>query len=103
MPENRKNLRKAFVALGYGDYPEIETMPFLPEWTTFYISGGIVLDIMTEMKGLESYTFDQCFERAKKADLNGVIVPFLHINELMVNKKAISLPKDLIDLIELEK
>src|SRR6218665_31888 len=49
--ENRRNLRKAFAALHYGDYPTIETMQFVPGWTSFY-AAGIVLDIMTSMKGL---------------------------------------------------
>lgn len=32
-----------------------------------------------------------------------VPVPFLHINQLIQNKKAINRPKDMIDVIELEK
>jgi hypothetical protein len=32
-----------------------------------------------------------------------VLVPFLHINQLLANKKAGSRPKDQIDIIELEK
>ena len=35
---NRKNLRKAYAELGYGDFPSLETMNFVPGWTQFYIS-----------------------------------------------------------------
>ena len=100
---NRKNLRQAFADLGYGDYASLETMAFVPGWTEFYIAGGIILDIMTSMKGLDDFSFDECYSRAKIADLNSVHVPFLHINELIANKKAVARPQDLNDIIQLEK
>jgi hypothetical protein len=34
---NRQRLRAAFNALGYGDSPFIETMEFVPGWTSFHI------------------------------------------------------------------
>jgi len=49
--QNRKNLRKDFAELGYGDFASIETMRFIAVCTSFY-AAGIELDIMTEMKGL---------------------------------------------------
>lgn len=101
--ENRKNFRKAYAALGYGDFASFETIEFIPGWTQFYIADGIVLDIMTSMKGLEDKSFDECYKRAIIADLQGVFVPFLHINDLLANKKAVGRPKDQIDVIELEK
>jgi hypothetical protein len=101
--ENRKNLRQSFIALGYGDFPSLETMEFVPGWTSFYIGNMIELDIMTKMKGLEDYTFDECINIASIADLDGIIVPFLHINQLITNKKAVNRPKDQIDVLELEK
>lgn len=101
--KNRKNLRKSFSELNYGDFPSLETMEFIPGWTTFYISDIIELDIMTKMKGLEDYTFDQCLDLASVAELEGISVPFLHINQLIANKKAVDRPKDQVDIIELEK
>lgn len=58
---------------------------------------------MTEMKGLENQSFDECLRNARIADLDGIKVPFLHINDLIANKKAVFRPKDQIDLLELEK
>ena len=101
--ENRQNLRKAFIELGYGDYESLETMQFVPGWSEFYIGDGIVLDIMTGMKGLEEYSFEDSLQKASLADLNGILVPFLHLNHLLANKKAVSRPKDQLDVIELEK
>jgi len=101
--ENKRKLRYAFKELGYGDFPSIEKMEFVPGWTTFYIAHQLELDIMTTMKGLEDYTFSYCLESASTADFNGVMVPFLHINQLILNKKVVNRPKDQIDVIELEK
>ncbi|TAL40691.1 MAG: hypothetical protein EPN92_14225 [Chitinophagaceae bacterium] len=101
--ENRKCLRKSFRELKYGDYPSIENMKFVPGWTNFYISFGVELDIMTSMKGLEGHSFDECLKQAMIADLDGVRVPFLHINHLLANKKAVNRPIDQLDVIELEK
>jgi hypothetical protein len=101
--ENRRNLRKAFNLLGYGDFEPLETMQFVPGFTSFYIGGGIELDILTEMKGLEYISFDECLNMASVAELEGINVPFLHINHLIENKRIINRPKDQVDVIELER
>ena len=101
--ENRRNFREAYAALGFGDFPSFETMDFVPGWTQFYIANGIILDIMTSMKGLENKSFDECYDDARVADLDGIRVPFLHINDLLANKKAVGRPRDQTDIIELEK
>lgn len=102
-PANRRNFRKAYAESGYGDFASFETMEFVPGWTQFYIADGIILDIMTSMKGLENKSFDECYQQARVADLDGVRVPFLHINDLLANKKAVARSKDQLDVIELEK
>jgi len=58
---------------------------------------------MTEMKGLEDLSFEECLNMASIADLDIVKVPFLHINHLIQNKRTVDRPKDKIDIIELEK
>jgi hypothetical protein len=55
------------------------------------------------MKGLENFSFEECYQFSNKADIDGVIVPFLHINHLIINKKAVNRPKDQLDVIYLEK
>jgi hypothetical protein len=101
--ENRINLRKAFNDTGMGDYFMMERMQFIPGWTDFRLNNGLRLDILIEMKGLEGYTFDECYQMASIAEIENVPVPFLHINQLIANKKAVNRPKDQIDVIELEK
>jgi hypothetical protein len=41
---------------------------------------------MVDMKGLEAYSFNTCLQLAAIADIEGAIVPFLHINHLIENK-----------------
>lgn len=78
-------------------------MQFIPGWTDFYLLNGLKLDILIDMKGLEGYTFEDCLEAATIAEIENVTVPFLHINHLIENKKAVNRPKDQIDVMELEK
>lgn len=102
-PDNRKQLREAFIECGMGDYDMLETMQFVPGWTDFNLMNGLRLDIMVNMKGLEGYSFDECLNMASIADIEGVKVPFLHINQLIANKKAVNRPKDQLDVIELQR
>jgi hypothetical protein len=86
-----------------GDYPMIENMQFVPGWTDFQLNNSLKLDILIDMKGLESYTFDECLEMASIAQIENVQVSFLHINQLIENKRVINRPKDQIDIIALEQ
>ncbi len=101
--ENRKRLRKAFIECGMGDNYMLETMQFVPGWTDFNLMNGLRLDILASMKGLEGYSFDECLNMASVAEIDGVKVPFLHINQLIANKKAVNRPKDQVDVMELER
>ena len=100
---NRKNLRKALQEQGSGDHPPIETMDFMPGWTDFHLNMGFKLDIMTSVKGLEEIGFEECYNFAVMAEIEGVMVRFLHYNHLITGKKATGRPKDLLDIAELEK
>jgi predicted nucleotidyltransferase len=101
--ENRKQLRKAFVNCDMGDYPMIEYMQFIPGWTEFRLNNNLILDILIDMKGLEGYSFDECLEMASVADIDQVKVPFLHLNQLIANKKTVNRAKDQIDVLALEE
>ena len=100
---NRQQLRKAFLNYGMGDYPMVEYMQFVPGWTEFHLNNGLSLDLLITMKGLEGYTFDDCLNMASVADIENVKVPFLHINQLIANKKAVDRLKDRNDVLALEQ
>ncbi len=100
---NRQQLRKAFIACDMGDFPMLEYMQFLPGWTDFHLNNNMSLDILIDMKGLEGYSFDECLQMASVADIESVNIPFLHINQLIENKKSVNRPKDQIDVLALEE
>lgn len=101
--QNRKNLRKAFKEYGLGDIELLEQMKFITGWTDFYLNNGLRLDIITDMKGLEEYSFEDCYSIASIAEIDNVQVPFLHINHFIQNKKSIGKEKDQLDVKYLEK
>lgn len=99
--ENRKNLRQAFLEIGIGDIPAIETMVFLPGWTDFSLFFGIRLDVMTSIKGLEDQNFDVLLEKATIVMLNEITIYFIDYQSLIVAKKATNRLKDQLDLEQL--
>jgi hypothetical protein len=101
--ENRRALRQSFIQCDIGDYPMIETMQFVPGCTDFHLNNNFRIDILIGMKGLEGYSFDECLAMASIADIENIAIPFLHINQLIENKKIINRPKDQIDVSALEK
>lgn len=101
--DNRKNLRKAFIDIGIGDFEAIETMVFIPGWTDFSLNFGLRLDIMTAIKGLEDKSFQELYDEATIVLLGGVEVKFIDYDSLILAKKASNRPKDQLDVEELKK
>ncbi|HEX7755858.1 MAG TPA: nucleotidyltransferase [Niabella sp.] len=100
---NRENFRKAFENYSGENYQMLKTIQIVPGWTYLYLNNGYRIDLISQMKGLEGYTFEQCLKFAGTAEIDAIKVPFLHINHLIANKKAVNRPKDQIDVIELER
>ncbi|HEY8967836.1 MAG TPA: hypothetical protein VIM64_02060 [Puia sp.] len=101
--ENRKRLRRAIDKHGSGDYEPLERMQFVPGWTDLRLNSGFKLDLMTNVKGLENLSFDECYNMAIVAEIERVPVRFLHYNHLIASKKAANRLKDQLDVQELEK
>lgn len=101
--ENRRKFRFAFKEYSSIDYFMLDDMQIIPGWTHFNLNNGMRLDLMLAVKGLEKFSFDECFDLASKADIEGVTVPFLQLNQLIDSKKAANRHKDQIDVIYLEK
>jgi len=58
------------------------------------------IELLTQVSGLD---FDACRSRAVVIALDDAKVPVLGLDDLIVNKRAAGRPKDLLDLIELER
>lgn len=99
---NREQFRVAFREYSGTDISGIANMQFIPGWVNFRLNNGFILDILVTMKGLEDFSFNDCLNQANMADIDDVRIPFLHINHLIANKKAVNRPKDQLDVISLE-
>jgi hypothetical protein len=102
-PENRERFRKILVDLEYADLPQIQSIDFVPGWTTFILNSGLELDVMSYLQGFSQEKFEFCFQYASIAKILDLEIPFLHINHLLEAKKATFRPKDQIDILELER
>lgn len=78
-------------------------MDMVSGWSTLYFSSGFELDIMTFLKGFDQGKFDECYQISPTAIMENIPIKFLHINQLIEAKKASNRPKDIVDIIELEK
>lgn len=98
---NRERLGLVMEGMGYKGINMVN-FQFVPGWSSLHVGEGIRLDIMTKMVGIKA-SFTECIALATKAEIEGIPVPFLHINQLIANKKAVNRPKDQIDVAALEK
>lgn len=102
-PENRKQLRKALNCANVGDFEQIETMQFIPGWTDFTLDYGLRLDIMTQVKGLETISFDDLLQVATVLEIEDFSVYFVNYMHLLQSKQAANRLKDQLDIEELKK
>lgn len=101
--QNRIQLRKSLAELEIGDFEAIETMDFIPGWSAIQLTSGLELDIMTFLKGFSRESFPECFQIAPIAEIEQIPVRFLHINQLIEEKKLVNREKDRSDVSALEK
>jgi predicted nucleotidyltransferase len=58
------------------------------------------IELLTQVSGLD---FESCRSRACVIEVDGAQVPVIGLDDLIHNKRAAGRPKDLLDLIELER
>jgi hypothetical protein len=98
--ENYLRLVKAFLQFGLSVF-DMSEQKFLESESADVFSFGrppVSIDILTKLKGVE---FDKAFSRALLFDENGLIVRFIHLNNLIDAKKASGRYKDLDDIEKL--
>ena len=86
--ENRLKLNKALKASKLIEFPNVETMQFIPGYTDVNIGFGMRLDLMTSVKGLEDISFDELFNNATVVEITGVKVNFIDYENLIKSKFA---------------
>ncbi|MBO9683960.1 MAG: hypothetical protein J7502_15055 [Flavisolibacter sp.] len=101
--ENHENLHIALKEYGVGGINRLQEKKFVIGELDFTLRNGLFLDIVTDMKGLEDLSFDECHNMASIAEIDDVQVPFLHITHLIQNKKEVGREKEQLDVIYLER
>jgi hypothetical protein len=101
--ENRKNLINALENLGYGRLEELLTIPFIAGFCEIQLDNGIYADLMDTILGFEKEDFEDCYEKAVVANIEGIKIRFLHYNHLIRSKENSHRLKDKLDVEELKK
>lgn len=98
--ENYSRLTNAFDEFGLPVFDMTEKK-FLDADTADVFSFGrppVSIDIITKLKGVE---FDDASSQAMQFDENGLVIRFIHLNNLIEAKKAAGRHKDLDDIEKL--
>jgi predicted nucleotidyltransferase len=98
--ENYTKISKAFAEFGLPLFDMTE-QKFLDPGTADVFSFGrppVSIDIITKLKGVE---FNDAFSQAQTFDENGLMIRFIHLNNLIQAKKAAGRHKDLDDIEKL--
>jgi len=97
---NIKKLIKAIEEFGFGSL-NLEIEDFMtPENIVQLGYEPYRIDLLVEVEGVD---FEKCFERRKEAELDGVEVKFLSLQDLITAKKKAGRLQDLADAEQLSK
>jgi hypothetical protein len=97
------NAKRVLAALAeYGAPVGDLTIEYLTSDDAFFQIGvePVRIDIIMNLTGLE---FEKCWERRHVANIDGIPVNFIAINDLITNKEASGRSMDLIDVERLKK
>lgn len=97
-PKNAQRVTTALLSFGFSA-EEIQPSLFLSEKQVLRI--GVIPNRIEILTGIDGIQFADCFPRRISANLEGVQVWFIDLNDLKANKKASGRNKDLADLDEL--
>lgn len=101
--ENRIKLRKALFDIQLGDILSLETVQFIPGFTTLYLNSGFEIDFMSYLFGLSQDDFDEHFTQSSTIQIGDSEIRFIHLNALIKSKENSHRLKDQLDAIELKK
>lgn len=97
--ENSTKLLKALKAVNFGT-ADLTTAKKIIENEVTMFKDYIYLDVLTKIKGI---TFERAWARRVIKKIQGVRIPLLHIDDLILSKKAVGRDIDLIDVRILKK
>ena len=95
----RECVQVASVLRGFGFAAATQEMLSAPDQIIRMGIPPLRLEILTSISGVE---FEQCYARREVADVEGILVPVIRLDDLKRNKLASGRLKDLADLEELQ-
>jgi len=101
--ENRKAMIEALEKLGYGRMEELLRVPLLAGYCEIMMDDGMYIDLMSDIPGLDSIDFDIQFDRKTLTEVDGILIPFISFQDLLINKEKTGRTKDKDDFEQLSK
>jgi hypothetical protein len=101
--QNRTNLIEAFNQLEYGNFLELERIPFLPGFCEIYLDFGMYADLLSEIHGFNQTDFDLVYENSNTQVINNIPINFISYNDLLFSKSQSNRAKDMSDFNELQR
>ena len=95
---NRNNLIDALEQMGYGRMDELLRVPILPGYCEILMESGIYIDLMTQIKGLDTSSFAKQYENRNTILVEGIEITYISLQDLLINKKSTGRTKDKDDL-----
>lgn len=100
---NKEKLLKAFIELGY-DESSIDYLNELDFTTAIIFHLGIEPEKMEFLTKVSMIDFNDAYARRQISEIEqGLLIPFLHINDLILSKINTNRLKDAADVEELQK
>jgi predicted nucleotidyltransferase len=97
---NAKALVQVFAEFGFSDIGLKEADFLDPEIIIEIGREPVRIQVLT---GIDGVSFDACYEKRVPFDDNGLLIPFIALDDLIANKAATPRAKDKIDLEELRR
>lgn len=99
-PANADRVMAALRAFGFTPGPAEREALLTPGRMLRLGYPPVRIELLNAPSGVE---FASCRSRAVELCIDGIEIPVLSIDDLIVNKRAAGRPKDLIDVLELER
>jgi predicted nucleotidyltransferase len=94
--QNAERVMKALIAFGFGGVRGLSDVDFASPGTVVALGNPPMrIDLLTSISGV---TFKVAWRRRKRAEVSGLRLAILGLEDLIANKRAAGRPKDLADV-----
>lgn len=101
--ENRRALIESLDEMGYGRMETLIDVPIIAGYCEIMMDDGFYVDLMTSIPGLDPKDYAAQYARRNVHLLDGVEIPYISYQDLLLNKEITGRVKDLDDKRNLKK